>query len=118
MRTEIKPATVMDYMAYYKSAKFQSQCVWDGEERVGMFGVIIDGGQNWAYLDTCKEIDTHVGLAIIRKMRDMLRNAQEIVFVTCDYKTYATAPRLLKAVGFVPTGETLNDHEVWIWTPA
>jgi hypothetical protein len=69
-----------------------------------------DGAKPMAFMDVGKDFPTHLGFDAVRRMRDVLKKMNRDVFVQHDHK-FPTAEKLLKALGFVPTGERRRDMQ-------
>lgn len=87
------------------------------------FGTIFeDEARQIGFLDVRKDLGKNGPKAVLA-MRSHLRSRGHEVYVQCDSASFPSATRLLKLLGFSPTGETeVNMQtreliEVWKWQP-
>ncbi len=114
MITVIKPATIGDYLAFYK-APMSGWVIFANGERVGMAGIALNETDQkfWGYFNIKDKVSSEVGADLIRQIRGGLKAMTEPVYVLCQECDFPQAPRLLKALGFKPTGEIKEGQEVW-----
>lgn len=115
MITVVQRATLGDYLAFYRNV-IPGWVIYHGGERVGMAGISHSNvdGRWWAYLNLKSDLDGEGGLRLVREMRAGLEMISEDVYVLCEEHIYATAPRLLRILGFKPTDEVNGDMVVWV----
>jgi hypothetical protein len=99
---------VVDYPAYAYVGED------DGDLR-GAGGLAWCGGKAWLWL-MVNDTDSAYALPLIRKARALMDLAaslgEEAVYVTRDER-FSTSEKLLRILGFRPTGETHQGHEVY-----
>ena len=116
MITAIRTASAADIISFYRWSQTSSYVFWDCGVRKAIGGLIEKEDRIWGYLDIRGKIDKSHGIYIVRMMKRVLRAANMAghdVYIVCESEVYPSAPRLLKACGFVPTTETYNGSEVW-----
>lgn len=69
----------------------------------------------WAYFDVRDNLPARAGLLVIRAARRQMAAAGEPVYVAANDGVHEDAGRLLKACGFTPTDQYVNDKRVWVW---
>lgn len=87
------------------------------------FGTIFeDEARHIGFLDVRGDLGKH-GRKTVLALRSQLRARGHEVYVQCDSASFPSATRLLKLLGFSPTGETEVNMatreliEVWKWRP-
>ena len=121
---EFRLATENDMKLFYETAvlpkmEFVHVCLVDGKP-VAVAGIIPDpdyagswmddGAKPMAFMDVGKEFPKHLGFDAVRRLRDVLTKRPGEVFVQHDHK-FPTAEKLLRAIGFTPTGEWRRDMQ-------
>jgi hypothetical protein len=104
----IRQATPSDVLAFsHKKTVFSIAYVED--KPIAMAGFLRAHGRLWASFDVKRGARGH-GVRLVLALRKGLAAAGEPVFIQRKTKR---AKRLLRVLGFAPTGETMNDLEVW-----
>ncbi len=74
------------------------------------------GGRVWGWLDVKEGLSPRQALAVVYAVRKGLRKVGEpAVYVTSSEGIHPRALNLLRAIGFAPTGETVNGKDIWKW---
>lgn len=71
-------------------------------------------GQLWGWFDRREGMTPRQGVAVIRALIRGMREIGEPVYVTCNEGVHANASRLLRLVGFRPTGQSTNGFNIWV----
>lgn len=131
---EIRPISYEEMKAFYNGIRAREVSEIFGAfidgECVGVSGVMRDP----AYFGTLFEKEGRIigfldikadlkgfGPRAVRAIRTYLRAQPHDIYVQCDAAAYLTAPRLLRLLGFSPTGntetnmQTKQSIEVWKW---
>ena len=106
----VKRARPHDIVAF-SSEKTEFHIAYADGKAIAMGGFVRVQGKLWASFDVKCGAKKH-GLAILLGVRSHLSTVNEAVYVQCRSRK---ARRLLGVLGFVPTGEQMNDLEVWVW---
>lgn len=121
---EFRTATDDDLRLFWKTRviprmKGAHVCLADGEP-IAVAGIILDpdyygswlddGAKPMAFMDIGENFPKHLGFDAVRRMRDVLVKCPEGIYVQHDHK-HPTAEKLLKALGFHPTGEWRRDMQ-------
>ena len=111
----VQRATIGDYLRFYKDI-IPGWVVWNNGERVGMLGISFNVADQryWGYFDLRDKLTPEAGLKLVTHVRAALKGAEHDVCVLCQKRTWDTAPRLLKVLGFHPTGDYVEEDEIWI----
>lgn len=114
---QIRAAHVADYMEWF-GQDLPSWVVIEDGERVGLAGIFLNiiDSKHWGYFDLKhrERMSTRSGIALVNSIRKGLKDVEVDVYVLCQKKDFATAPRFLSAIGFAPTGELIEGEEVWV----
>lgn len=74
------------------------------------------GGRIWAWLDVKEGLSPRQAMAVLYAIRKGLRDSREpVVYVTSNEGVHPRAIKLLRMIGFAPTGETVNGKDIWKW---
>lgn len=85
-----------------------------GDEVVGVMGVHFAGDRFWAFSGWIKErVSPRMRVLAIREMVRYMDEQKIPLYATAD-KDHASAVDLLFKLGFVPTGELLEDAEIMV----
>ena len=121
---EFRLATENDMKLFYETAvlpkmEFVHVCLVDGKP-VAVAGIIPDpdyagswmddGAKPMAFMDVGKEFPKHLGFDAVRRLRDVLTKRKGDVYVQHDHR-FPSAEKLLRAIGFKPTGEWRRDMQ-------
>jgi len=109
----IRPATAADIEAFYGQKFNLHTAVIDGRP-VALGGFMKEDGRLWVFLDVLPDAAL-VGTAIVRALRHHLHKAGQDVYAHHDAAKFPEAARMLRLLGFKPTGETVNNMRVWKW---
>ena len=63
-----------------------------------------------AFMDIGKDFPKHLGFDAVRRLRDVLTKRKGDVYVQHDHR-FPSAEKLLRAIGFKPTGEWRRDMQ-------
>ena len=113
----IQRATDADYMAFFGNF-IPGWVVFYGGERVALVGFLYRALDDrwWGYFNIKPGLPKAATTRIVLEIKRNLNTVEEDVYVTCDEVDHAaTAPRLLRAWGFHPTGEYADEMEMAIW---
>jgi hypothetical protein len=108
----IRQATYADLMTFYQAPVPAYVLERDGQV-CACGGLLNRDGRVWAYFDVGTQVTQGEAFAMMKALRRGLAAIGQDVYIVCDH-SFATAPRLLRALGFEPTDETFNEHGVWI----
>lgn len=121
---EFRLATVEDMRLFWETrilpkAEYVHVCCADGKP-IAMAGIISDpdytgswmddNAKPMAFMDIGKDFPKHLGFDAVRRLRDVLAKRPGDVYVQHDHK-FPTAEKLLRALGFHPTGEWRRDMQ-------
>lgn len=115
----VQELTADEFVRFYGcrlEQEFWGYAARDGAKTIALGGLLKgDDGRWWAFLD---QMPTRRGGYLYKYARSAMRRAAEDglseVFVLRDHR-FSSSEGLLRRLGFEPTGETLNDFEVWKW---
>jgi len=112
---EVRKATVADYVTFFQDMEFPGFSVFDGDEMIGMVGIALGRDENyWGYFDIRGKVPPHIGYQIARGTRRGLECLDHDVYVLCQQGDFPIAPKFLRLLGFKPTGDVINNEEVWV----
>jgi len=112
---EVRQSTVADYVTFYKDMEFPGFSVFDNGQMVGMVGIALGRDeQYWGYFDIRSKVPHRVGFQIARGLQRKMRTIDHDVFVLCQQGDFPTAPKFLRLIGFKPTGDVINNEEIWV----
>lgn len=109
----IRLATTADLIRAYGGTEFPSYVMERDGTICACGGMFPRDGRLWAFFDVLANVTSREAIEIVRGVRRVVREAKAPVYVLCDDENYATAPRLLKVLGFEPTEEISNNSRVW-----
>lgn len=116
MQFEVREGNYGDYLWWHGDVRVPSVSADIDGEPV-LFGCVAADIRNpdkyWAFLDVRDEVPPAVGFAFVRKMRSSLRAASTETYTIVDAIRHPTAERLCRLLGFQPTGEMLEEREIW-----
>lgn len=120
MTSWIEPASVADYLIFMGRDKTPSSWVIreDGEA-VAIAGIVdrFADGDAWVYFQTRGKLSFASRRVLMRGLRTFLIRFEHPLRASCSALANQNAEKLLRSLGFQPTGDVLNGMETWLWLP-
>lgn len=113
-RATVRAASPADVEEFY-GLRMKHQIVEIDGVPIAMGTLARTNGQLWGWFDRREGLSARHGLAILRTMMRELRRIGEPVHVTCNEGIHEQAARLLRLVGFEPTGQKTNGFDIWVF---
>lgn len=115
IRADVARATHAEAEAFFALRYEHHVAKIDGQP-VAMGTLLRTQGRLWAYLDVRDGMTSSQKRAVLFAALRGLRSMTEPVHVTSNEGVNPRALKLLRALGFRPTGEIINGVNIWVYT--
>lgn len=115
VKAEVSRATLAEAEAFF-ALRYEHHIAKVDGQPMAMGTLLRVQDKLWGYLDVREGMTPAQRRAVLFAAVRGLRTISEPVYVTSNEGVNPRALKLLRALGFTPTGETINGVNIWVYT--